>query len=270
MRRIYLDYAATTPVVQEAIDAMASFWAERFGNAGSVHSFGQEAQRAIDAARMRIAESFGARREEILFTASATEANNLAIRGVVDAWRGGKARAMPHLVTSVLEHESVLETCRDLERRGKASVSYIGVTPEGIIRLEELERALREETALVSVQYANNEIGTIQPILEIAQIIRDFREKSEMNNEQLFEPEGSSEPERPLQGIRFVFTGNLVSMSREEAKEKVRKLGGEISSSVSRQVNYVVIGKNPGAKLAEAEKLGIHALDEGAFRKMIE
>jgi len=86
----------------------------------------------------------------------------------------------------------------------------------------------------------------------------------------LFEPEGSSEPERPLQGIRFVFTGNLVSMSREEAKEKVRKLGGEISSSVSRQVNYVVIGKNPGAKLAEAEKLGIHALDEGAFRKMIE
>lgn len=209
--RIYLDYAATTPVAPEVLEVMQPYFSEKFGNPGSLHTFGQEAQGAVDAARNRIAGSLGAESKEIIFTASATEANNLAIRGIVRGsaassseprfarssgsrpldlapaapLRGDQARrrsalsselaALPHIVTTVIEHESVLETCRDLERKKEAEVTYLPVTAEGVLRLSDVAQALRKETVLVSVGYANNEIGTIQPIPEIAAAISEFK-----------------------------------------------------------------------------------------------
>jgi len=196
LRRVYLDYAATTPVDSEVVRAMLPHWTKRFGNPGSLHSFGQEAQAAVDESRAGIARFLGCQPKEVIFTGSATEANNLAIRGTVEGvWSGGygvggkgyrengKPVALPHIVTSAIEHESVLETCGDLEKSGQAEVTYVPVDRRGIIKLDVLEAALRPETVLVSVMYANNEIGTIQPLPAISKIIRNFRNsKHEIRN----------------------------------------------------------------------------------------
>lgn len=169
MKKIYLDYAASTPVDPNVLLAMEPYFSERFGNPGSLHAFGQEAIAAIDDAREAIARALNAEFREIIFTASATEANNLALRGSV--------RANSHIIVSTIEHESVLETARDLEQKG-ARVTCIPVDSNGIVDLEKIKESLTAETALVSVMYANNEMGTIEPIGEIAKIISAFREKN--------------------------------------------------------------------------------------------
>jgi len=219
--RIYFDYAASTPVDPEVFSAMKPYFGERFANAGSLHRMGDEAYNALHESRKTVADFFGAEPRGVIFTASATEANNLAMRGVMDAWLqehavplgvrprpapaagrvslsaprlrrpvGDQARGaseslletprvpvfpLPHIVTTAIEHESVLAVCRELEKRGAATVTYVEVNKDGIVRPEDIKKALRPETVLVSVMYANNEIGTIQPIAEIANIIRDFR-----------------------------------------------------------------------------------------------
>ena len=167
-KRVYLDYASTTPLDSEVERAMTPYFREYFGNAGSIHAEGQKAQVAIDEAREVIAKALNATWQEIVFTGSATESDNLAIRGVVSAHQDKK----PHVVTSTIEHRAILDTCKDLEERGHAEVTYINPNSEGRIDPKDVEAALTDNTVLVSIMYANNEIGTIQPIAEIAKITK--------------------------------------------------------------------------------------------------
>ncbi len=179
MERIYLDYAATTPLDPRVRRAMEPYFTEQFGNPGSIHAFGQEAMAAVDGARETIAEAIGADFREIVFIGSATEANNLVLRGLTRTDRGltrtMRVNPRPRLIVSAIEHESVLETARDLERDG-VEVVVLPVSREGIVDLDAFRKSLNERTALVSVMYANNEIGTIQPIAEIGRIVREFRD----------------------------------------------------------------------------------------------
>ena len=173
MQRIYLDHNATTPVHPAVLEAMLPYFGAEFGNPSSVHQFGQRASHAIEQARESVAALIGARSSEIVFTSGGTEADNTAIFGVIgDALRGAKAlrAAPPHLITTVIEHDAVLNSCRALEGRG-ISVTCIPVDAGGIVSPDAIRAAIRPETALISVMYANNEIGTLQPIEEIAQEI---------------------------------------------------------------------------------------------------
>jgi cysteine desulfurase len=178
LQKIYLDYAATTPVDPAVLRAMRPYFSEKFGNAGSLHSFGQEAMAALDKSREIVAASIGADFREIIFTGSATEANNLVLRGVVArSLIANRRLSTPRIIVSSIEHESVLETARDLEKEG-IDVVYLLVDKTGLIDLKKLEASLDENTVLVSVMYANNEIGTIQQVAAIAKIISDFRSQS--------------------------------------------------------------------------------------------
>jgi len=171
-----LDYAAGTPVAPEVVKAMLPYFKEKFGNPGSIHHFGQEAQSAVDKAREVVSLALGVKFSEIVFTGSATEANNLALKGVFGAsrisFRG--AGKLPKIIISAVEHESVSDTSSELSKEG-ANVIVLPVDEEGLINLEDLKKHLDETTVLVSVMYASNEIGVIEPIKEIAKIIKDFR-----------------------------------------------------------------------------------------------
>lgn len=173
---IYLDYAATTPVAPEILKAMEPYFGEKYGNAGSLHFLGQEAIAAVDKSRAMIGRAIDAEFDEVIFTGSATEANNFVLRGVIKAL-GAKPiepkSLKPKILVSSIEHESVLETARDLGKEGIEAV-YLPVDKRGVVDLDKLQESLDERTALVSVMYANNEIGTIQPIAEISRIIKDF------------------------------------------------------------------------------------------------
>ncbi|MEM1366761.1 MAG: cysteine desulfurase family protein [Cyanobacteria bacterium P01_H01_bin.15] len=168
-RPLYLDYHATTPVDERVLSAMQPYFCESFGNpASSAHYYGWEAETAVEQARRTLAQALNATPEEIIFTSGATEANNLAIKGIVEAHLT-KGR---HLVTVCTEHSAVLEPCRYLERLG-FEVSYLPVQPDGLLDLTSLAETLRKDTILVSVMAANNEIGVLQPLTEIGQLCRD-------------------------------------------------------------------------------------------------
>ena len=173
MKRIYFDYAASTPVDAKVLKVMAPYFGVKFGNAGSLHCFGQEAAAALEESREKILKIIGGA-GELIFTGSATEANNLALRGAVKAFKASATRTFPRVIVSAIEHESVLETCRDLERYG-VEVVYLPVSREGAVDLRKLKKSLNERTILVSVMFANNEIGAIQPIADISKIIKAFR-----------------------------------------------------------------------------------------------
>ena len=167
-RPVYLDYHATTPVDPRVLDEMLPYFSERFGNAASrQHAFGWEAQEAVDAARSRIAAVINASAGEIVFTSGATESNNLAIKGCARALR----ERGDHVVTVATEHKSVLDSCRRLEQDG-GRVTVVGVSGDGFVDLEALKRAIDDRTVLVSVMAANNEIGVLQPLAEIAAIVK--------------------------------------------------------------------------------------------------
>jgi cysteine desulfurase len=170
VKRVYLDNAATTRLDPEVLEAMLPYLREEYGNASSVHSFGQRARAAVEEARVRVAELIGADPSEIIFTSGGTESDNLAIKGIAEA-HGHVGR---HLITSQIEHPAVLESCRALERRG-FDVTYLPVSSEGLVRVEDVRDALRPDTILVSIMLANNEIGTIQPIREIADLLARVR-----------------------------------------------------------------------------------------------
>jgi cysteine desulfurase len=166
---IYLDYNATTPVAPAVLEAMLPFLGENFGNAGSVHSAGQRARAAVDAARESVAALIGAKPTEIVFTSGGTEADNLAIFGSV----APSPKARKHIITTAIEHHAILHSCEELERQGiDVTVVPVGRGPEsqGVVDPEDIRRALRPETVLITVMHANNELGTIQPIEEIARI----------------------------------------------------------------------------------------------------
>ena len=162
---IYLDYNSTTPVDPRVLAAMMPYLAESYGNANSIHSAGQRARAAVDAARQSVAELLGAKASEIVFTCGGTEADNLAIFGIVNPCD----QPRKHVVTTAIEHHAVLNTAQALEKQG-VDVTYVPVSREGIVDPEDIREAMRPETVLVSVMLANNEIGTIQPIEEIGRI----------------------------------------------------------------------------------------------------
>lgn len=167
MKSIYLDHNATTPIDPEVAEAMKPCLGEIFGNPSSAHSYGSRAREVVETARMQVAALLHARPEEIVFTSGGTESNNHALKGVAFAHRdrGG------HIITSAIEHPAVTEVCRYLEGQG-FSVTYLPVDSRGLIDLEALRRALTGETILVSIMHANNEVGTIQPIEAIADLLR--------------------------------------------------------------------------------------------------
>ncbi|GIV44631.1 MAG: cysteine desulfurase IscS [Bacteroidia bacterium] len=164
---IYLDHNATTPVDPRVLQAMLPYFTEHFGNAASrSHPYGWKAEEAVDYAREQIARLIGADSKEIIFTSGATESDNLGIKGVIEMY----AKKGNHIVTCVTEHKAVLDTCRNLEKKGLAKVTYLPVGTDGLIDLNQLKDAVTDQTVLVCIMYANNEIGVIQPIKEIAQI----------------------------------------------------------------------------------------------------
>jgi cysteine desulfurase len=168
VKRIYLDYAATTPTHPEVMKAMLSYFTESFGNPSSIHSYGQEAKDAVERARNKVAALIGAKSEEIVFTGSGTEADNFAVKGVALS-RQAKGS---HIVTSSIEHHAVLETCKFLEKQG-FSITYLPVDGYGMVDPNDVKRAITKKTILVSIMHANNECGTIEPVAEIARIARE-------------------------------------------------------------------------------------------------
>ena len=171
MKRIYLDYNATTPLRPEVRDAMMPYLMEAFGNGSSIHAYGREARTAIDTAREQVAELIGAKSpSEIVFTGSGTEADNHAIKGLTELQKSrGKGN---HIITSSVEHHAVLHTCHYLEQRG-FEVTYLPVDRHGRINIEQLRNAIRDTTVLISIMHVNNENGTIQPLAAICEIAQE-------------------------------------------------------------------------------------------------
>ena len=165
-RRIYLDHAATTPTDPRVVEAMLPYLTEHWGNPSSIYFEAREARKGLDAARRAVAEALGARPAEVIFTSGGTESDNLALRGVAAARKGGK-----HIITTAIEHHAVLHSAERLEQEG-VRVTYLPVDREGMVDLEALERALDDETILVSVMSANNEVGTIEPIADVVRIVK--------------------------------------------------------------------------------------------------
>lgn len=168
MKRIYLDYSATTPVKPAVVDEMIPYFGEKFGNASSLHKFGRDAKIALEESRLKVAKALNAHEREIFFTAGGSESDNWAIKSVAEANKDkGK-----HIITSAIEHHAVLHTCEALEKKG-FEVTYLDVDEEGFIDLDELKDAIRDDTILISIMYINNEIGTIQPIQAIGDIAKE-------------------------------------------------------------------------------------------------
>lgn len=167
MTQIYFDHSATTPLDPRVVESMLPFYGSEFGNPSSLHWAGQQAKQAIDEGRRQVAELFHASPDEIVFTASGTESDNMVLKGVASQYKPQDC----HIITSSFEHPAILETCKYLEKLGY-SISYLPVTPEGIVEPESLKAALRPNTRLVSVMAANNVVGTLQPIGELAQITK--------------------------------------------------------------------------------------------------
>ena len=165
---IYLDNAATTKVADSVVDAMLPYFKEYYGNASSIYQLGAKSKEALDESREYIAGTLGAKTNEIYFTAGGSESDNWAIKATADAY----ARKGKHIITSAIEHHAVLHTCEYLEKHGY-EVTYVGVDENGVIKLDELKAAIRPDTILISVMFANNEIGTIQPIKEIGEIAKE-------------------------------------------------------------------------------------------------
>src|SRR5450755_964790 len=166
---IYMDYHATTPVDPLVFDAMRPYFTEIFGNAASRnHSFGWEAEEAVEKARKQIADLIGATPKEIIFTSGATESDNLAIKGVAEMY----AEKGNHIITPATEHKAVLDTCKKLEKHG-CRVTYLPLKQDGLVDLDQLRDAITDKTILVSIMYANNEIGVIQPVADIGKICHE-------------------------------------------------------------------------------------------------
>lgn len=167
-KKIYLDYAATTPVKNKVLEEMLPYFNEKFGNASSIYFYGREAKQALDLARDRVAKVIGAKQDEIYFTGGGSESDNWAIKGIAYA---NKEKGN-HIITTKIEHHAVLHTCEYLEKQG-FEVTYLDVDQYGLIDLEALKNAITDKTILISIMFANNEIGTIQPIKEIGRIAHE-------------------------------------------------------------------------------------------------
>lgn len=172
MKRIFLDHASTTKVDDEVIQAMLPYFSQYYGNPSSIHAFGREAREAVDASREHVGTILGARDDEIIFTAGGTESDNLAIKGIAYLNKEKRTTKGPHIITCAIEHPGVLETCRHLESQG-FKVTYLPVDSQGIIDLGLLQSSISKHTFLITIMFANNEIGVIQPIEEIGKIAHE-------------------------------------------------------------------------------------------------
>ncbi|MDF1497826.1 MAG: cysteine desulfurase family protein [Patescibacteria group bacterium] len=178
MKKIYLDYAATTPVDKKVLVEMMPYFAKKFGNPSSVHQFGQEALEGVDNARLKVADFLHCLVNEVIFTSGATESNNLAIKGVIKATQIEN----PHIITSAIEHHCVLNACQTVQKDKIAEVSFVKVNKDGIINVGDIKNVIKDNTILVSIMYANNEVGTIQPIAEIGKMLKEINIDREKNN----------------------------------------------------------------------------------------
>jgi len=186
MQKIYLDHSATTPLDPQVLKKMQPYLTDIFGNASSLHSFGQEALKGVDWAREQLAQLFGCKFKEVIFTSGASESNNLTLRGMVMAFRNAKKDNLNkkfHIITSKIEHPAILEVCQALEKEGLAEITYIGVNKLGLVEVDEVKKAIKDNTILVSIMYVNNETGVIQPIREIGKMIEKVNKKRIPNSE---------------------------------------------------------------------------------------
>ncbi|MBB6214805.1 cysteine desulfurase [Anaerosolibacter carboniphilus] len=167
-QRVYLDYSATTPMKQEVLNEMLPYFTEKFGNPSSIHAYGREAKQAVDVARDRLAKAMGAKQDEVFFTGGGSEADNWAIKGIAYA----NKQKGNHIITTKIEHHAVLHTCEYLEKNG-FEVSYLDVDQYGMIDINQLKNAITDRTILITLMFANNEIGTIQPIKEIGALAKE-------------------------------------------------------------------------------------------------
>jgi len=165
-RRVYLDHNASTPVHPEVVQAMLPYFEEHFGNPSSVHAFGREAREGVETAREQVASFLGVGKDEVIFTSGGTESDNFAIKGIAAARKRG------HVITSQIEHHAVLRTCQSLEESG-FDVTYLPVDGDGMVDPDDVRRALRADTILVSIMHANSEAGTIQPVADVGRITRE-------------------------------------------------------------------------------------------------
>ncbi|MDE2718730.1 MAG: cysteine desulfurase family protein, partial [Chloroflexota bacterium] len=166
-KTIYMDHAATTPVRPEALEAMLPYFGVRFGNPSGIYTLAQESRKAVDDARETVGQVLGARMSEVVFTSGGTEADNAAIRGAALALKSTGS----HVITTSIEHHAVLHTCHSLEQSG-FDVTYLEVDSDGLVDPDDVGRAITDETVLVSVMYANNEIGTVEPIADISSVVK--------------------------------------------------------------------------------------------------
>jgi cysteine desulfurase len=183
--KIYLDFASATPSDKRVLKIMSSYNQDFFANATSIHSSGVKVRNIIEKSRESIAKSINAHSDEIIFTGSSTESNAIAILGIVNKFKLNNNK-IPHIITSEIEHPAVLLNCKMLEERGEAEVTYIKVNENGIVNPKDVKEAIKENTILVSIMYANNEIGTIQPIEDIAKEIRHFRKRGKEGKQNRF------------------------------------------------------------------------------------
>lgn len=197
--KIYLDYASATPVNKEVSSFVVDYFDKHFGNAGSPHSFGQEAIKAVDSSREIISSAIGADFREIIFLSSATEANNLALRGALKAYKSKNKEGRPRIIVSSIEHSSVLDTAKDMESNEDIELVVIPASETGVVDMESLKAALSDNTILVSIMHVNNETGVIQPISEVSKAIQDFKNNSSSNEAPypLFHSDG-------VQGLQFL------------------------------------------------------------------
>jgi len=194
MKKIYLDYGATTPVDKKVLKAMLPYFSEKYGNAMSLHSFGREANEAVEKARKQTADFFGAEPEEIIFTSGATESNNLVIKGVIkkyydaletkspigDLVSKNSRIIKPHIITTAFEHHCVLDACKAAQKENLAEVTFIKPDKDGLISVESVKKSIKINTILISVMYVNNEIGTMQPIAKIGELIKKANEANKL------------------------------------------------------------------------------------------
>lgn len=192
MKRIYFDNAATTPLDAEVLAAMTPFFCEEFGNASSLHGAGRIARKAVEDSRQKVASFLGCSPREIIFTSGATESNNLAIKGVVEA--AGRCQIcqtctekqkIPHLVVSQIEHHAILDSAKHLEKLGY-EVTYLGVDKYGLVDPKDVRKQLRENTVLVSIMHANNEVGTVEPLEEIARVIKEENSRRQGERKRIY------------------------------------------------------------------------------------
>jgi cysteine desulfurase len=193
MKRIYFDHSATTPVDPKVLKAMMPYFKDNFGNPSSIHTFGQEALRGVDKARKQAATFLNCSEDEIVFTSGATEADNLAIKGVIAALKKKGLKDM-HVITSIVEHDAVLEPFMELESQGLA-VDHVNVLSNGVIDLKDLESKLRDNTVLVSIMHVNSEVGAVMPIREVGKLIRKHNERREREWKKLSAGERGERPQ---------------------------------------------------------------------------